>query len=92
MEIFERWNNDWGRVIIECGFNFLTTVKDLELQQIMDLYKIMIQLPDFHISVFVSEAETANSEESLSSIDEDDMENYRLLYDRKQADLRYADI
>ena len=88
MEIFERWNSDWGRVIIECGFNFLTTVKDLELQQIMDLYKIMIQLPDFQSSVFVSEAETANSEELLFDIDEKEMENYRLMYDRKQADLR----
>ena len=88
MEIFESWNNDWGRVIIECGFNFLTTVKDLELQQIMDLYKIMINLPDFHSSVFVSEAEAANSEELQFDIDEKEMENYRLMYDRKQADLR----
>lgn len=88
VEIFERWNNDWGRVIIECGFNFFTTVKDLELQQIMDLYKIMINLPDFHSSVFVSEAETAHSEELLFDIDEKEMENYRLMYDRKQADLR----
>ena len=67
-------------------------MKDLEHQQILDLYQIMIHQPDFQNSVFVSEAETANSEESLSSIDEDEMENYRLLYDRKQADLRYADI
>ena len=86
--MFERWNNGWGRVIIECGFSFFTMVRDLEHGQIMDLYKIMIHLPDFHYSVFVSEAETANSEELLSDIDEKEMENYRLLYDRKQADLR----
>ena len=63
-------------------------MRDLEHQQILDLYKIMIHLPDFHHSVFVSEAEMANSEESLFEIDEKEMENYRLMYDRKQADLR----
>ena len=88
MEIFERWNNGWGRVIIECNFNLFTTVKDLEHQQILDLYKIMINLPDFQYSVFVSEAETANCEEIPCDIDDKEMENYRLMYDRKQADLR----
>lgn len=60
-------------------------MRDLEHQQILELYQIMIHLPDFRHSVFVSEAEAANKEESMLEIDENEMENYRLLYDRKQA-------
>ena len=85
--LFEDWGKGWGIVILQCGFKFTSQVRDLEVKQIVDLYKIMIELPDFESSVFVAEAENANCDETPDDIKESDMENYRIMFERKQADL-----
>ena len=92
--IFERWGKGWGVIILDTfkdDFSFTTQVRDLDVNQILELYQFIINLPQFHSSVFASEAETAHSEgeKNFSDVDQEEMEHYRTTFDRKQADLRY---
>ena len=86
-QVFEDWGKGWGIVILQCGFKFTSQVRDLEVKQIVDLYKIIIELPDFESSVFVAQAENANCDVAMDDINESDMENYRIMFDRKRSPL-----
>ena len=86
--IFERWGKGWGFVILDTfkdDFNLTTQVVDLDITQILDLYRVIVNLPDFHSSVFASEADNAHCDSLIENVDEKDMEDYRIMFDRRQA-------
>ena len=86
--ILERWGKGWGILILDMfqdEFNFTTQVVDLDIIQILDLYKVLVNLPDFSNSVFAAEADNAHSDSEIEEVNEDDMEAYRIMFDRRQA-------
>ena len=75
--LMEQWGSGWGLLAIDLGYTVLTMVKDLSVEEMITLYQLMIQLPNFHQSNFVSEAEFHDELALEEDVDEDELENFK---------------
>jgi len=84
VEVFEEWSTAWGFVVVEAGFTIFTKVSDLGLEDLLILYKVLINIPNFEYSNFVAEANAAFIENHENEeVDDFEMEKYRINLARK---------
>lgn len=55
--LFESWVTGSGMTVVEAGFTIFTTVVDLDIDQLLGLFKLLTELPGFKQSNFVVEAD-----------------------------------
>lgn len=87
VDVFEMWSSGWGYYLIEAGFDILTIVDDLEMNELIQIYHILESIPDFKNSNFVILAtEMYKSEHEEGNILEDkEMDHYRTNLRRKMS-------
>ena len=73
-------------MVIDMGYSMYTQVRELDADEMLNLYQHLIQMPNFESSNFVAEAEfTFEQDQALreDEIDELEMEAYRTNFWRK---------
>lgn len=84
VELFEDWSTGWGFVVVESGYTIISEVRDLDLDELMTLYKVLTAIPDFEHSNFVAEAADYHSAiHENATISDQEMEQFRITYKRK---------
>ena len=84
--LLEDWSGGWGLLVIDMGYSMYTQVRELDADEMLNLYQHLIQMPNFESSNFVAEAEfTFEQDQALreDEIDELEMEAYRTNFWRK---------
>ena len=79
--LLEEWSTGWGLLVIDLGYSTFTLVRDLNAEEICNLYQHLIQLPNFDNSNFIAEADFVFEDSFFDDeVDELEMEQYRVKF------------
>eukprot|EP00092_Neocalanus_flemingeri_P106019 GFUD01135973.1.p1 GENE.GFUD01135973.1~~GFUD01135973.1.p1 ORF type:complete len:475 (-),score=53.31 GFUD01135973.1:131-1555(-) len=82
--VFEEWSSGWGLLIVEAGFTIFDEVRDLDLEDLLQLFHLLKNIPNFEQSNFVAEANMAfKANHETEDIDELLVDKFRINLWRK---------